>query len=429
MAELSKKKYSVEDVNKYINNLLSNDYFLKNIDVCGEISNLKYHSSGHVYFSLKDEKSVLNCVMFRSNVAKLKKKLCDGDLVICNGDINVYEAGGRYQLYVKSVSDDGKGNLYEKFEKLKHELEEKGMFSEIYKKEIPKYALNIGICTSSTGAAIQDIINISKRRNPFVNLYLYSALVQGEGAAEDIVRGIRYLNTLDYIDVIIIGRGGGSIEDLWAFNEEIVANAIFESEKPVISAVGHEIDFTIADFVSDLRAPTPSAAAELAVFSYEKFINDISGFEDKINGSFLSKLDLYKEKVKKYENIVEANSPKNKLEYNKKYTKNLFESLNNNLENKIQLTKTKTEKYLRDIEVIQNKKFSDVKHKYEIILKELEGASPLNKMKNGFSYIADKDNKNLKSISQVNLNDEMTIYVADGVIKGTVKEKKGINYG
>ena len=261
------------------------------------------------------------------------------------------------------------------------------------------------------------------------NLYLYSALVQGEGAAEDIVRGIRYLNTLDFIDVIIIGRGGGSIEDLWAFNEEIVANAIFESEKPVISAVGHEIDFTIADFVSDLRAPTPSAAAELAVFSYEKFINDISGFEDKINGSFLNKLDLYKEKVKKYENIVEANSPKNKLEYNKKYTKNLFESLNNNLENKIQLTKTKTEKYLRDIEVIQNKKFADVKHKYEIILKELEGASPLNKMKNGFSYIADKDNKNLKSISQVNLNDEMTIYVADGVIKGTVKEKKGINYG
>ena len=257
--------YSVGQVNSYIQNMFAQDFMMGHIAVRGEISNCKYHSSGHIYFTLKDETGVLKAVMFRGSVDKgLAFHMDVGDRVVVLGEIRIYERDGQYQLYAQQVTRDGVGILYQKFMERKKELEEMGMFAQEYKRDIPRYASRVGIVTAPTGAAIRDIQNISHRRNPYVQLLLYPALVQGEGAAASIVQGI-YAMEQKNVDVIIVGRGGGSMEDLWAFNEEIVARAIFECSVPVISAVGHETDYTIADYVADLRAPTPSAAAELAV--------------------------------------------------------------------------------------------------------------------------------------------------------------------
>ena len=260
---MMKNVYSVGQVNTYIKNMFAQDFMMQRISVKGEVSNCKYHSSGHIYFTLKDTAGTINAIMFAGNRRGLSFQMKEGDKVIVTGSVEVYERDGKYQLYAREIELDGAGNLYLKFEALKKELEEMGMFAPEYKKRIPTYIRRLGIVTAPTGAAVQDIRNISARRNPYVQLILYPALVQGEGAVSSIVNGIRALDALG-VDVIIVGRGGGSIEDLWAFNEESVARAIFASELPVISAVGHETDFTIADFVSDLRAPTPSAAAELA---------------------------------------------------------------------------------------------------------------------------------------------------------------------
>ena len=260
--------YSVGQVNSYIKNMFTQDFMLGRIYVKGEVSNCKYHTSGHIYFSLKDETGMIACVMFAGQRGGLAFRMREGQQVIVLGSVNVYERDGRYQLYAKEIILDGAGLLYEKFEKLKQELEEMGMFEQEYKRPIPSFASSVGIVTAPTGAAIRDIIHIASRRNPYVQLYLCPALVQGEDAAESIADGIRRLDAFG-VDVIIVGRGGGSIEDLWAFNEEIVARAIFACQTPVISAVGHETDTTIADYVADLRAPTPSAAAELAVYEYD----------------------------------------------------------------------------------------------------------------------------------------------------------------
>lgn len=259
--------YSVEQVNAYIKNLFTQDFALRQIYVRGEISNCKYHTSGHIYFTLKDASGVLNAVMFRSQRANLKVRLQNGMKIVAGGSINVYERDGRYQLYVQTAEADGMGVLYQQYEKLKTQLEEMGMFAPEYKQPIPRFGTRIGIVTASTGAAIRDICNIAARRNPCVTLYLYPALVQGEMASASIAEGIEYLDEMG-LDCIIVGRGGGSLEDLWAFNEEETAYAIFHARTPIISAVGHETDYTIADFVADMRAPTPSAAAELAVFDY-----------------------------------------------------------------------------------------------------------------------------------------------------------------
>ena len=261
--------YSVGQVNSYIKNMFTQDFMLGRIYVKGEVSNCKYHTSGHIYFSLKDETGTIACVMFAGQRGGLAFRMREGQQVIVLGSVNVYERDGRYQLYAKEIILDGAGLLYEKFEKLKQELEEMGMFEQEYKRPIPPFASTVGIVTAPTGAAIRDIIHIASRRNPYVQLYLCPALVQGEDAAESIADGIRRLDAFG-VDVIIVGRGGGSIEDLWAFNEEIVARAIFACQTPVISAVGHETDTTIADYVADLRAPTPSAAAELAVYEEAK---------------------------------------------------------------------------------------------------------------------------------------------------------------
>lgn len=257
--------YTVKQVNSYIKNMFTQDFMLNRIYVKGEISNCKYHTSGHIYFSLKDESGTIACVMFAGSRAGLSFTLKNGQQVIVFGSVSVYERDGKYQLYAREIRLDGAGALYEKFEALKQELYEMGMFSDEYKQPIPAYAKTVGIVTAPTGAAVRDIINVAGRRNPYVQLILYPALVQGEGAAKSIITGIRMLEQRG-VDVIIVGRGGGSIEELWAFNEEAVARAIFECSVPIISAVGHETDVTISDFVADLRAPTPSAAAELAVY-------------------------------------------------------------------------------------------------------------------------------------------------------------------
>ena len=259
-----KNTYSVGQVNRYIKNMFTQDYLLQKIYVKGEVSNCKYHTSGHIYFSLKDETGTLNCVMFAGHRRGLAFAMKNGDKVIVGGSVDVYERDGRYQMYAKEITLEGAGALYERYLALKQELEDMGMFAQEYKQPIPRFIRRLGVVTAPTGAAVQDIRNISYRRNPYLQIILYPALVQGAGAAESIVKGIQMLDKTD-VDVIIVGRGGGSIEDLWAFNEEIVARAIFECSTPIISAVGHETDFTIADFAADLRAPTPSAAAELAV--------------------------------------------------------------------------------------------------------------------------------------------------------------------
>ena len=265
-----KTVYSVGQVNRYVKNMFIQDYVLRKVYVKGEVSNCKYHTSGHIYFSLKDETGVLSCVMFAGQRRGLAFRMKDGDRVVVGGTVDVYERDGRYQMYAKEITLEGAGALYERFLALKAELEEMGMFAPEYKQPIPRFIRRLGVVTAPTGAAVQDIRNISLRRNPYLQIILYPALVQGDGAADSIVKGIRMLDEAG-VDTIIVGRGGGSIEDLWAFNEESVARAIFACRTPVISAVGHETDVTIADYVADLRAPTPSAAAELAVFDYQLF--------------------------------------------------------------------------------------------------------------------------------------------------------------
>lgn len=391
--------YSVGQVNAYIKIMFNADFALNNIYIKGEISNCKYHTSGHIYFTLKDSTGVISAVMFAGNRKGLKFKLEEGQKVIALGSVSVYERDGKYQLYAKQIILEGTGLLYQRFEQLKTQLEEMGLFDKMYKKPIPKYATKVGICTASTGAAIQDIINISKRRNPFVQLYLYPCLVQGQGAAVDIVNAIRCLDSMD-LDVIIVGRGGGSIEDLWAFNEEIVAKAIFDCDTPVISAVGHETDFTIADFVADMRAPTPSAAAELAVFDYSEFMEKQLNYSRLLFSSIDHKLKIYRKSLKSYETSVNLFSPVNQLQSRRQYSDELM---------------TKLSKELNDV-------LNDRKHKLQIYAERLNGMSPLNKISKGFAYVTDGNKKPLTSVSQVKADDEMSLIIKDGTIKAKVVE-------
>lgn len=291
--------YSVGQVNSYIKNMFAQDFMLSRIYVRGEVSNCKYHTSGHLYFSLKDASGTIACVMFAGQRRGLAFRMKDGDKVIVGGSVNVYERDGKYQLYAREISLEGAGLLYERFLALKKELEEMGMFAPEYKQPIPFYVKRLGVVTAPNGAVIQDIRNVAYRRNPYVQIVLYPALVQGEGAVESIVRGIETLDRL-HLDVLIVGRGGGSIEDLWAFNEEPVARAIFNCETPVISAVGHETDTTIADYVADLRAPTPSAAAELAVTDIRGILERMDQYRRRMNYSLQTQVQQARTRLQSY---------------------------------------------------------------------------------------------------------------------------------
>ena len=397
-----KSVYSVSQVNSYIKNMFTQDFVLNSIYIKGEVSNCKYHTSGHIYFSLKDKGGVISGVMFAGNRGGLNFTLKEGQDVIVLGSVSVYEKSGSYQVYAKQIMLDGAGQLYQKYEELKKELEEMGMFDIMYKQPIPKYATKIGICTASTGAAIQDIRNISSRRNPYVQLYLYPAIVQGENAVASIVQGLRYLDEMD-MDVIIVGRGGGSIEDLWAFNEEAVARTIFNMKTPVISAVGHETDTTIADYVADLRAPTPSAAAELAVYEYSEVKEQILNCESLLRRAINQKLLNERMHLEHSRLKLQTLHPRQKLNEKRQRAVDAENTLRSLMER--HLTKEK--------------------HRLALCAERMKGLSPLEKLSQGYSYVCNAQGQNIKKTDQVREGDLLQIYVTDGQIEtyvtGTVK--------
>ena len=392
--------YSVAQINNYIKNMFTQDFLLGSVSIRGEISNCKYHSSGHIYFTLKDNESVLSCVMFSGNRKGLKSELENGQKVVVKGNINIYERDGKYQLYAKEIEPDGMGDLYSRFLKLKEELGEMGMFDPIYKKPVPKYCTKIGIVTAGTGAAIRDIVNITSRRNPHVNLFLYSAIVQGSGAVESVISGINCLDQMN-LDVIIVGRGGGSIEDLWAFNDENVARAIFECNTPVISAVGHETDTTIADFVADLRAPTPSAAAELSVFDYKEFTDRLSMCEETMRSVVEKKIDFCRSTTDNLNLKLMLKSPENIIKDKRQEADAVFEKIDANIKNRIK----------------------DGRNRLMVMAEKLKGLSPLAAIKKGYGYVSCK-NEAVRSISQVKTGDILNITVTDGEITAEVKDVK-----
>lgn len=398
--------YTVKQVNSYIKNMFTQDFMLNRIYVKGEISNCKYHTSGHIYFSLKDESGTIACVMFAGSRAGLSFTLKNGHQVIVFGSVSVYERDGKYQLYAREIRLDGAGALYEKFEALKQELYEMGMFSDEYKQPIPAYAKTVGIVTAPTGAAVRDIINVAGRRNPYVQLILYPALVQGEGAAKSIITGIRMLEQRG-VDVIIVGRGGGSIEELWAFNEEAVARAIFECSVPIISAVGHETDVTISDFVADLRAPTPSAAAELAVYEIRECRRKMAGYEDQLVRLAETQISRYRVKAEHFSMRLKMLHPRRKLDENRQFTADM-------------------ENRLRDL---MERKLIKEKHRLALNVERMKRVSPLLKLDSGYSYVRSEEGENIRSVNQVKRGEKLEIFVSDGKLEAEVQNTETMVHG
>ena len=403
---MARNVYTVKQVNSYIKNMFTQDFMLNRIYVKGEVSNCKYHTSGHIYFSLKDESGTIACVMFAGQRGGLSFHMREGQQIIVLGSVNVYERTGSYQLYAQEIRLDGEGTLYEKYQMLKQELEEMGMFAPEYKKAIPRYAKRIGVVTAPTGAAVRDIMNISARRNPYVQLLLYPAQVQGEGAKESIVRGIRMLEAKN-VDVIIVGRGGGSIEDLWAFNDECVARAIFDCQVPVISAVGHETDVTIADYVADLRAPTPSAAAELAVYDYWKTQEQVDVRRSQLQGYLRRKMEVSRLRIEKYETKLKYLHPEHKLQEDRQRMADTEEKLH----------------------MLLHRKVEQYRHRFAVYMEQMKGLSPLQKLNQGYAYIEDVDKKAVRSIEQVRCGDHLSAYVTDGSIQMIVESVKEERHG
>ena len=385
--------------------MFAQDFMLKSVLVRGEVSNVKYHSSGHIYFTMKDASGAIACVMFSGYRTGLSFRMESGHRVIVQGSVEVYERDGKYQLYAKAIQKDGIGDLHEKFEQLKKDLYERGMFDEMYKQPIPKYIRTLGVVTASTGAALQDIINITTRRNPYVQIILCPAQVQGEGAAQSIVKAIQTLEQVG-VDVMIVGRGGGSIEDLWAFNEECVAQAVFDCSIPIISAVGHETDTTIIDYVSDLRAPTPSAAAELAVYDYTDLLDRFDVYRSTLTHQMTRKLDRYQQRIDYYEKALQHLSPEMKLRENRHHTVLLEERLHRAMDRKLESRQ----------------------HQFRMYVERMKGLSPLEKISGGFGYVT-KEGKAVKSADQLQQGDALTVYLSDGKVDAQVTGKEQISYG
>jgi len=398
--------YTVAQINSYIKNMFTQDYMLRFVLVKGEISNCKYHSSGHIYFTLKDEKGVIACVMFAGSRTGLSFRLEEGQMVVVGGTIDVYERDGKYQLYARQITLDGAGVLYEKYDRMKRKLEEMGMFAPEYKQPVPKYIRTLGVVTAPTGAAVRDIINIATRRNPYIQIILYPAIVQGEQAVSSIVNGIRALERLG-VDVMIVGRGGGSIEDLWAFNEEAVAQAVFDCSIPIISAVGHETDTTIIDFVADLRAPTPSAAAELAVYDFALLMERILAYRNALGHAMQ----------------VQLERQKNRLDAQKMRMKYL------NPESRIRQKRM----YCMDLEVrmtgLMKHVLTKQQHRLGLYAAQLKGLSPLEKLSQGYAYIENEHHSVVNDVRKVKPEDKMQIYVKNGIIQARVEEVREETYG
>ena len=397
--------YSVSQVNSYIKNMFAQDFALSRISVRGEVSNCKYHTSGHIYFTLKDKTGTLAAVMFAGQRRGLSFQLQEGQQVVVTGTVDVYERDGKYQLYVRKIEQDGQGDLFLRFQKLRDQLEEMGMFAPEYKQPIPRYARTVGVVTASTGAAIRDIMNITARRNPYVQLILYPALVQGAGAAASIVSGIQTLDEMG-LDVLIVGRGGGSIEDLWAFNEEPVARAIFNCRTPVISAVGHETDVTIADYVADLRAPTPSAAAELAVFDYRQFEEQLLAYNAALRRAMGRQVERRRFQADQYRLRLQLHDPMSTLRQQRQRLADLQDQM----------------------EAAMKRKLTMAKHRLALAGGRLHGLSPLEKISRGFGFLTDENSRRIEHAADVNPGDLITIRITDGRLKARVTEREEINH-
>ncbi len=379
---------------------------LQSISVKGEVSNCKYHSSGHIYFTLKDEKGTIACVMFAGSRSGLTFRMTEGQQIIVNGTIDVYERDGKYQLYAKEITQDGAGALYERFVRLKEELEERGMFAREYKQPIPKYIKRLGVITAPTGAAVRDIIQIAGRRNPYVQIILYPAIVQGDMAAASIVNGIHAMEHYQ-VDTIIVGRGGGSIEDLWAFNEEAVAQAVFDCPIPVISAVGHETDTTIIDYVADLRAPTPSAAAELAVFDMEQLQDKMGEYAYTLQHLCRNRIRQYRNRMTNYQTQLKYLSPASQIREKRTFILHLEDTLSESMKRRIQ----------------------EKKHDLALYIEKMKGLSPLEKLSQGYAYASDGNGRTVCRVSQVKPDDELSVYVRDGVIHAKVTDCRELVIG
>lgn len=382
---------TVSELNSYIKNKFENDEYLDNVLVKGEISNFKNHYTGHMYFTLKDENSLIKCIMFKSYAQRLDFMPKDGMKVFLVGGVSVFERDGVYQIYVKAMQEDGIGILYKKYEELKQKLEEEGYFDEAHKQKIPKMPKTIGVLTSQTGSVIRDIINVSTRRNPNVYIKLFPVPVQGEGAAEKIAEGIRIMNENKLADVLILARGGGSLEDLWPFNEHIVATAIYNSEIPIISAVGHETDFSISDFVADLRAPTPSAAAELAVPDIYEIKQKINTYQNRLRLSLIKKVEIMR------------------LRYEKCISSRVFkEPLRNINDNYL-----KIDTYIKRLENYIKTKQKEEKTKYIELVSKLDALSPLKTLTRGYSLV-EHDTNIVKCSEELKTGDKVNIRFIDG---------------
>lgn len=393
--------YTVSQVNSYIKSIIAREYVLGSIIIRGEISNCKYHSSGHIYFTLKDAGSRIACVMFAGSRRSLTFTLADGMSVLASGSIGVYERDGKYQLYVSSIVKDGVGILYDRLEKLKEKLSKEGLFNDIHKKPIPFYSDVVGIVTASTGAAVRDIVNIAKRRNPYVKLILYPVHVQGDEAAEEIAHAIAELDKLSP-DVIIVGRGGGSFEDLFAFNEEVVVRAVYECKTPIISAVGHEVDTALSDYAADLRAPTPSAAAELAVCEIDSVFDKIEDYKRTLVRLMEKKLEFSRSKLEFYETHMKYHRPDEMLRQKRQFVSDMWDRLDGIISLTLERRKTKLMALSDKLNVL----------------------SPLNRLSGGYAYVTDENGSPLKSISKVKSGDDVIINISDGKIITTVNEVK-----
>lgn len=391
--------YTVKQVNSYIKNMFKQDFLLNSVSVKGEISNCKYHTSGHIYFTLKDADAALSVIMFASQAARLAFKLKDGMSVVVSGRVDVFDAAGKYQLYANTVQQEGIGELYQKYEQLKQYYEDMGYFAKEYKRPLPAFTRKLGVVTSKTGAAVQDIMNISRRRNPYIQIVLYPAYVQGEHAKQSVVNGIAKLDKLG-LDCIIVGRGGGSIEDLWAFNEPEVVEAVFNASTPIISAVGHETDFTLTDFVADMRAPTPSAAAELAVTEVAAVENKIYEYERRLKQMMMYSLTAKRDYLERLKLQMEYLNPVNQIYDKRQRLMNIEDKLN----------------------MLIKRCVADNRNRLRLYASRLEGLSPLKKLDMGYGYIEDSQNDRIISVSQVSPEDEITVYLKDGSIRSKVIE-------
>lgn len=418
---MEKRYITVGTLNRYLKHQFDTDPNIQKVFLKGEISNFKGHTRGHLYFTLKDEESRINAVMFQTYANKLTFTPEDGMKVLVEGRVSIYPATGAYQIYIEDMQNDGLGNLYLKYEALKKELAAKGLFDESHKQKIPKYPAKIGIVTAPTGAAIKDILSTIKRRYPICETLLFPCLVQGELAKDDIVRQINKANEYD-LDLLIVGRGGGSIEDLWAFNEECVANAIYNSRIPIISAVGHEIDFTIADFVADLRAPTPTGAAEMAVPNITDLNILLKQYSLRLTNNITSKLDYYNDKLNRLKKSYVLENPRAIYEIKEERLSNLITYFNNYITKLLELKQTKY-KHLQESYILNHPEdlFINEQNKYNLYINKLELLNPLNILSKGYSVVT-KDDKIIKNTKDIKVNDKINIKLSDGSFEAKVEK-------